>query len=196
MKAIFGKWFPYFLALLILQIIVIIIVVIWTFNDSGVFMSIYDFLGKSPAAFSVFDFIADHAEYISAFIVLLELGIIIISLRKFQRIRAVNRLHNWARNSVVILAQYRQALESDSPGGDKFEKVRILVVKLIANSNTTLADAGTLGGEIKDKTRKTVEALRAVREKLINEDDSLFDDLQTLQHDLADIMILAFEFIK
>jgi hypothetical protein len=197
MKAIFGKWLPVFLALLIFQIIVIIIVLIWTFYDVGVFKSVYDFIAKSPLAFDIFNAITDYAAVISGVIVFVELVITFFSLRKYQRGRAVNRLHNWARNSVVILAQYRQA-NPDGAGaaGAKYAEAKILVEKLIANSNSALADARTLRGEINDKTGKTVDMLLSVREKLAGEDDSLFDDLQTLQHDFADVMILAFEFIK
>jgi hypothetical protein len=106
-------------------------------------------------------------------------------------------LHNWARNGVVILAQYRQ--ESTGTGesrADRYEEVRIMIDKLIANSSFSLGDARALRGEINDKTRRTVEALHAIRKKLKNEDESLFDDLQVLRHDFADVMILAFEFIK
>jgi DNA polymerase III psi subunit len=74
--------------------------------------------------------------------------------------------------------------------------VRVLIDKLITNSSFALADARILRGEINEKTRKTVEVLHVIREKLAHEDESLFDDLQTLQHDFADVMILAFEFIK
>jgi hypothetical protein len=198
MRAVFGKLLPLFLALLIIQLFIIIVVVIWTYQDSsGLLKSAYDFIGKSPVAFDVFNFIMDFAEIISGIVVLLALFILVISLRKYQRSRAVNRLHNWARNSVVVLAQYRQANpDTGDPGSDRYEGVRVLLDKLITNSKFAIADARALRGEINDKTRKTVEALHAIREKLANEDDSLFDDLQTLQHDFADIMILAFEFIK
>jgi hypothetical protein len=198
MRRIFGKLLPLFLVLIIFQLIVLVIVVIWAYQDSsGPLKAAYDFIGKSPVAFDVFNFITDFAEIISGVVVFIALVILIISLRKFQRGRAVNRLHNWARNSVVVLAQYRQANpDDDDSGSDRYEGVRVLVDKLIANSNFALADARALRGEIHDKTRRTVAALHTVREKLASEDDSLFDDLQTLQHDFADIMILAFEFIK
>jgi hypothetical protein len=198
MKAMFGKRFPYFLALVIIEVIVIVIVVIWAFKDtSGPFASIYDFISKSPVALNVLGFIADWAEAIAGAVALVALVILFISFKKFQRSRAINRLHNWARNGVVILAQYRKesADDSDSPVG-RYEEVGVLLEKLMANSRLALADARNLRGEINIKTMKTVDGLRAVKEKLANEDESLFDDLQALQHDFADVMILAFEFIK
>jgi len=198
MKVIFGKRLPFFLALLIFQVIVIIIVAIWTLKEAGgLFKSVYDFIGKSPVALNIFDFIAEFAEFISGSVVLIALVILLISLKKYQRGRAINRLHNWARNGVVLLAQYRQ----ENPGAkdsraDRYDEVRVMVDKLIIKSSLTLHDARILRGEINEKTRRTVEVLQIIRKKLATEDESIFDDLQTLQHDFADVMILAFEFIK
>jgi hypothetical protein len=192
MKSIFGKRLPYFLALVILEVIVIAIVVIWTFKGAA-----YNFISKSSAAFHFFNFIADWSLAFSGAIVVAALAIAYISFSRFRRERAVNRLHTWARNGVVLLAQYRKesAAETDSLA-ERYEEAGLLLDKLMANTKLALADARILRGEINDKALKTVEALHAVREKLASEDDSLFDDLQALQHDFADVMILAFELIK
>jgi hypothetical protein len=192
MKAIFGKRLPYILALVIFEIIVVVIVVIWTFRGAA-----YDFLSKNSAAFKFFGFIADWSLAFSGAIVLVALVIAFISFDKFRRDRAVNRLHIWARNGVVVLAQYRKesAGQTDSPA-ERYEEVTSLLDKLMTNASLALADARLLRGEINEKTVKTVEELRAVKEKLVGEDGSLFDDLETLQHDFADVMILAFELIK
>ncbi len=188
----FGKRLPYFLALVIIEVIVVIIVVIWTFKGA-----IYNFISKSSVVFNVLGFIADWAAAISGAVALVILVILFISFRKFQRSRAINRLHNWARNGVVILAQYRQESADDSNStAERYEEVGVLLEKLMAHYKLALADARYLRGEITIKTMKTVDELRAVKEKLANEDESLFDDLQVLQHDFADVMILAFEFIK
>ena len=197
MKAMLGKRFPYFLALLILEIIVIFITVIWTFKDSGFFKSVYDFISKSHVAFNILGFIADWAEVISGVVALIALVVLFISFKKFRRGRAINRLHNWARNGVVVLAQYRQENtdESDSPA-EGYEEVEVLLDKVMATSGIALNDARYLGGEIKSRTRATVEVLRAVKTKLAAGDDSLFEDLQSLKHDFADVMILVFELIK
>jgi hypothetical protein len=106
-------------------------------------------------------------------------------------------LHIWARNGVVILAQYRKksADDADSPA-ERYEEVSVLLDKLMANATLALADARRLRGEINAKAVQTVEELRVLKEKIANEDESLFDDLQDLQHDFADVMILAFELIK
>jgi hypothetical protein len=198
MRAILRKWLPFFLAIIVFQVIIIIIVVIWIFKDaSGFFRSIYDIISKSPVALDVFNFMADYAEFFSGLVVCIALVIILVNLKRYNRDLAVNRLHNWARNGVVILAQYRQEKTGagDSPM-DRYEGVRVLVDKLITNSKLALTNARYLRGEVNEKTRRTVEEIHVVREKLANEDNSLFDDLQVLQHDFADVMILAFELIK
>ncbi len=196
MKAMFGKRFPYFIALLTFEFIVILIIVVWTFRGSeGFFRSIYDFIARSSVALSVFNFIWDFAEAISGVVVLAALALLFISFKRFQRGRAVNRLHAWARNGVVALAQYRQQTTGDSSAARYFD-VRVLVDKLVANSKLALEDARILGGEINTRARKTVAGLAAVQLKVEAEDPSLFDDLQDLQHEFADVMILAFELVK
>jgi hypothetical protein len=198
MKVVFGKRLPFFLALIVLQVIVIIIVVIWTFeNSSGFIRSIYDVFVKNPTVFDVFNFIADYADIFSGLVVCVALYLLLISLRKYHRDRAVSRLHNWARNGVVVLAQYRQEKPpaSSSPL-DRSEELRLVLDRLIESSKVALNDAKYLGGEVNDKARLTVEELRIIREKLADEDNSLFDNLQRLQHNFADTMIVAFELIK
>lgn len=198
MKALFGKRLPYFLVLVVLEIIVILILVVWLFKDtSGFFTSIYNFIAKSSVFFNILDFIARWAEVISGVIILTALIITYISFRKYMRGRAINRLHSWARNGVVVLAQYRQ----ESPGGrgsgsERFKEAASLIGKLMVGSSQAFSDARKLSGEISTRARKTVEELRAAKRKLANGDESLFDDLQALQHEFADVMILAFELIK
>jgi hypothetical protein len=195
-KALFGKRLPYFIALLVLELLVIFIIVIWTFRGTdGVFRSVYDFLSGNRVVLNIFEFIWNYAEALSGIIVLVALLLLFISFMKYRRERAVNRLHSWARNSVVVLAQYHQQSAADPPAGWYIE-VKAVLDKLTDGSRLALDDARVMGGEINARTRKTVEGLRAVREKLAAEDASLYDDLQDLQHDFADVMILAFEFVK
>jgi hypothetical protein len=189
---------PYFLALIVVQVFIIIIVAIWIFGDSGGFMhSIYNLFVKSPAVFGVFNFIADYADIFSGLVVCAALYLLLVSLRKYHRDRAVNRLHNWARNGVVVLAQYREHKPNPgNPSLDRFEELRLVLDKLLDSSKVALGDAGYIGGEANDKTKVTVEELRIIREKLADEDSSLVDNLQELQHSFADTMIIVFELIK
>ena len=196
MKAMFGRRLPYFIALLAFEFIVILIIVVWTFRgNEGFFRSIYDFIARSSVALSIFDFIWNYAEVISGVVVVAALLLLYFSFRQFQRGRAVNRIHSWARNSVVALAQYRQKTANDLPSGS-YGGARVLIVKLAESSALALDDARILGGEISARARKTVAGLQAVEQKLDAEDPSLFDDLQDLQQEFADVMILAFEFVK
>jgi hypothetical protein len=196
MKAIFGKWLPYFLALLGVEIILIFITVVWVFKDSGL-KPVYDLFSRNPVVFNVLEFMADWAEAISGAIAIIALVILYIGFRKLQRSRAVNRLHIWARNGVVVLAQYRKETgdDADSPT-ERYGKVEAVLEKLMATSGQALSDASVLGGEIHGRTKGAVEGLRTIKVKLSGEDVSLFEDLEALQHDFADVMILAFEFIK
>jgi hypothetical protein len=193
MRVIFGRWLPYFLGLLAVQFIVIIIVVIWTFGNSAGFMgSIYNSIANNNGLYHSLDFIVDWADVFSGLVVCTALCILLISLRRYHRERAVNRLHSWARNGVVALAHYRQK----STGiFDRYsrDEVMVLVDRMVNTSKKAIADAGYLRGEINLRTRQTVGILYNIQDKLNGGEDSLPNDLRTLQHDFAGVMILAFE---
>lgn len=198
MREIFGKQVNAFLALLIFQILVIFVVVVETFgNSGGPIQSLYRLIGKSPGLAGMFETITDYSSAISGLVVCAALLILLFNLRKYQRDRAIIRLHNWARNGVVVLAQYRQenadALEHN-PGN--FDGVKNILDKMNSGIRVVISDARILGGELGEKIQKAIGVLGTVEEKLGNRDNSLFEDLQDLQHDLADIMIRAFEFFK
>jgi hypothetical protein len=170
----FGKRLPYFIALLVIEAIVIVIIVIWTFADtSGGFRSAYDALTGVPVLSGIFNFIWDFAEAISGIIVLAALALVFVSFRKWQRGRATTRLHGWARNGVVVLAQYRKEIDAgDDPVADRYAGAGILIDKLLAKAGLALDDAHRLGGEIDVKVRKTVPGLHTAKEKLPDEDVS------------------------
>jgi hypothetical protein len=144
-----------------------------------------------------FNTITDFSAAISGFVVCLALGILLLNLRKYRRGRAVIRIHSWARNGVVALAQYRQenADVTDYQVGS-FDGVKAVMDKLGNNIRVVINDARILGGELNDKTKQTVATLDTIKEKLVTDDDSLYEDLKVLQHDMADIMIRAFEIMK
>jgi hypothetical protein len=198
MKEIFGRQVNAFLTLLAFQILVIFVVVVETFGKSeGPIGSLYKLISKNPGLLGIFDTITDYSSALSGMVVCAALVILLFNLRKYQRDRAVIRLHNWARNGVVALAQYRQentgATESDP---ENFTGVKNILNKMNTGINVVNTDARIIGGELNGKIQKAVSVLGTIEEKLGNQDRSLFEDLLNLQHELADIMIRAFEFFK
>jgi hypothetical protein len=198
MKEIFGKQVNAFLALLIFQIFIIFVVVVETFQSSGgPVQSLYGLISKSQALAGVFSTITDYSSAISGLVVCAALAILLFNLRKYQRDRAVIRLHNWARNGVVVLAQYRQEnTDAVDLHPESFDGVKNILDKMNSGIRVVITDARILGGELSENIHKTIGMLHTIEDKLRNKDDSLFEDLQDLQHDLADIMIRAFEFFK
>ena len=67
---------------------------------------------------------------------------------------------------------------------------------LKANYHTVLADARVLGGELDANAKKAVDTLFAIDEKVAKQDESAFEDLRTLQHNVAEVMISTFESLK
>jgi hypothetical protein len=198
MREIFGKQLNAFLALLIFQVFIIFVVVVVTFGTSGgPIQSLYLLISKSPGLAGMFDTITDYSSAISGLVVCAALTILLFNLRKYQRDRAIIRLHNWARNCVVTLAQYRQEnVDAAEHNPDSFDGVKNILDKMNSGIRVVITDARILGGELNDKVQKTIGVLGTIENKLGNKDASLFDDLQDLQHDLADIMIRAFEFFR
>jgi hypothetical protein len=198
MKEIFNKHVNAFLALLAFQILIIIVVVVVTFSDAGGPISaLYRLVSKSPGFLGIFNTITDWSAAISGFVVCTALVILLLNLRKHQRDRAIIRLHSWARNGVVVLAQYRQEnAEAAEHQSGNFDGVKPVLDKLNHNMNLAMNDARILGGELNDRLKKTFRIMHAIEDKLGNHDKSLFEDLQSLQHDLAGIMIRAFEFFN
>jgi hypothetical protein len=198
MKEIFGKQVNAFLALLAFQILVIFVVVVETFgNSGGPIQALYDLISKSPGLLGIFDTIADYSSALSGMVVCIALVILLFNLRKYQRDRAVIRLHNWARNGVVALAQYRQENAGTTEGDpENLNGVKNILDKMNSGLGVVNTDARILGGELNNKIQKTIGVLHTIEDKLGNRDNSLSEDLQNLQHDLADIMIRAFEIFK
>jgi|GEM_PF-2419837 len=198
MRQIFGKHIYAFLALLIFQIFIIFVVLVVTFQSSGgPFQSIYLSVSGNSGLLGIFNTITDFAAAISGFVVCTALVVLLLNLRKYQRDRAVIRVHSWARNGVVVLAQYRQDNADVSNYQDgSFDGVKVVVDKLHDNINVVVSDARILGGDLNSKTKETIAILDKIEGKLLTDDDSLHEDLKVLQHDMADIMIRAFEIMK
>lgn len=198
MRWVFGKYLALFLAGIIIQVIVIITVLIKTFgytNDLARWL--FDIINNWTVSLYIFRFIADWAAVLSALAVCLVFLTLLADFRKYRRNRSLGRLHNWAKNAVLTLAEYRWGDSGlqDSPLG-RYEEIRTLVDRLKANCRAVLADAQVLGGELDANTQEAVSILFTVDEKVEKQDASAFEDLRTLRHNLADIMISAFESLQ
>ena len=197
-RSAFGKYLALFLTGIIIQVIVIITVLIKAFGyTNGLARWLFDIINNWTVSLYMFRFIADWAAALSAFAVCLVFMALLADFRKYRRNHALGRLHNWAKNAVLTLAEYRQGDSGlqDSPL-ERYEEIKTLVDKLKANCRAALADAQVLGGELDANTEKAVSILFTVDEKVEKQDESAFEDLRTLRHNLADIMISAFESLQ
>ena len=198
MKSIFGKYLFLCFIGIIIEVIVLIVVLIQTFrltNDLAV--SIFDFINNQAIILDVFNFIVNWAVTLSFIAVGLILVAFFINFKKYRRNRALNRVHDWAKNAILLLADYRQRDSGlqDSPLA-RNEGTRVLTDALKAHGRTILANAHSLGGELDTKTKKAVHTLFDIDEKLEKNDESAYEDLRTLQHDLADVMMATFEYLQ
>lgn len=177
MKSVFRKYLYLCIAALAVEAVVLVIVIIDIINSTNT-------LGW-------------WAEILSILPVCIIMGLFYLGYRKSVKSRALNRVHEWMKNAILILADYRQRDETlhDSPS-IRYEGIQVLINALKTHSNTTLADARQAGGELAGKTEKVVDTILSIDNKLGKHDDSAFEDLKNLQHDLAEIMMSAFEKIK
>jgi len=198
MRSVFGKYLALCLTGIILEAIILIIVLIQTFRfTNSVAQSLFNIIGAWPVAPGVFNFTADLAEVLSVLAVCLVLIALFANFRKYRKSRALSRLHEWAKNVVLTLADYRQ--KDTNPEGSPFERykeIRALMDKLKAHCRTVLADAQVLGGELDVNTKRAVHTIFTVDEKVRKQDKSVFEDIGPLQHDLAEVMIAAFESLQ
>jgi hypothetical protein len=59
-----------------------------------------------------------------------------------------------------------------------------------------LPNVKIIGGELQVKTQKAVRSLHEIDEKVEKRDDTAYDDLRGLQHELADIMMATFDYLQ
>ena len=194
MRSFFGKYLIPFIVLVSFQAIIIVVVIVDIFRDSNDILSaIFDFFGGWSLCLTLFYFIADTSAFISSVVICLVMALLFIRVRRIARSHAFNRAHKWSQNAVVILAQYREnRSEADYQSG-RFDDLRIALLSISADSSHMLFDARILGGELGAKIKKAVSSLKTLEEKTHLEDRTVFNDLQHLQHDLADVMIYIFE---
>ena len=195
MKSILGKYFYPCLAAIIIELIIVFVALVDSLKAITNFAgSIHDFVADIEVLNSIFSFIADWAIALSIVILLVIVLLVLFDIRRIRRSYALSRIHDWAQNSVLILADYRQRDDGlhDSPL-IRYEGIKLLINALKVHSSATLANAKIIGGELETKTQKALETFNGIDEKVARNDDSAFNDLRTLQHDLADVMTSTFE---
>lgn len=195
MKSILGKYFYPFLAAIIIEVIIVFIAMVDSFRTTGDFAgSVHDFFTGIAVIGSIYSFIADWATVLSIVLLLAIIVLVFFDIRRIRRSHSLSRIHDWAQNSVLILADYRQRDDGlhDSPS-IRQEGIKLLINALKVHSSASLANAKVIGGELEAKTIKAVETFNAIDEKVARNDDSAFNDLRTLQHDMADVMTSTFE---
>lgn len=195
MKSILGRYFYPCLAAIIVEIIVVFVVLVNNFRATSSFVrSIYDFFGDNEVLSSIFTFIADWSIVLSIVLLFVIVLMMLFDIRRIRRSRALSRIHDWAQNSVLILADFRQRDESlhNSPL-IRQEGIKLLTNALKVHSSAMLTNAKIIGGALESKTQKAVDTFNAIDEKVARNDESAFNDLRTLQHHLADVMTSTFE---
>ncbi len=194
MKSILGKYFYPCLAGIIIEVILVFVVLVKVYRISiSLAGSIYDFFVSNVVLQAVFDFISDWAIVISIIPIIAILVLFIIDIRNRRRRNALSRIHNWAQNGVLILSDYRQRDSNlrESPSV-RYEAIKSMLGVLKQHSNVALTGAKIVGGELEINTKETIQKFNIIDEKIDKYDESAYDDLKILQHDLATVMMSTF----
>jgi len=198
MKSLLGKYFYPCLAGIILEVIVLFVVLVNVYRISNNLAdSIYGFFISNTVLQSIVDFISDWAIILGIIPFLAILALFLSDIRKSRRNRALSRIHDWAQNAVLILSDYRQRDSSlqESPSV-RYEGIKVLLDVLKQHSSTALTEAKVIGGELEAKTQEAIRRIITVDEKVDKHDESAYDDLQIIQHELAGVMMSTFELLQ
>jgi hypothetical protein len=197
MRSVFGKYLALCFTGIILEAIILIVVLIQTFRFNSISHSLFRIIMSWKISLGIFSFIVDWAEILSVLAVCLVLIAFFANFRKYRKSRALSRLHEWAKNAVLTLADYRQEDTSlGDPPLEGYEEIRALMDKLKARCHLVLADAQVLGGELDAVTKRAVHTIFTIDEKVRKQDESVFEDIRPLQHYLAEVMIATFESLQ
>ena len=198
MKSLLGKYFYPCLIGIILEVLILFVVLVQNFRSvNDLADSIYAFFSRNTVIQSIFGFLSDWSILISIIPVFTILLLFLTDIRKDRRNRALGRIHDWAQNAILLLADYRQRdnILQQSPAL-RYEGTKVLMDALKKHSVATPEDARVVGGRLKTETRKAIYTFNTIDEKISNNDDSAYDDLRTLQHDLAYVMMSTFEILQ
>jgi hypothetical protein len=198
MKSILGKYFYPCLVGIILEVIIVFVVLVRIYKTtSSMADSIYDFFIGNVILRSLFDFISEWAIILGIIPFVAILLLFLSDIRKGRRKRALNRIHDWAQNAVLILSDYRQRDNSlqESPL-IRYEGIKVLLGVLEQHKSTALTEAKVIGGELEAKTQAAIQKVNAIEAKVDQHNESAYNDLQMLQHDLAEVMMFTFELLQ
>jgi len=197
-KSMLGKYFYPCLAGIVIEAVVLFVVLVDNFRATGTLAeSIYNFFSDNAILRNVFQFFIEWAITISIIPILVILVLLLIDVRRNRRTHALHRIHDWAQNAVLILADYRKRDDRlhDLPL-IRHESVKVLINALKQHSGATLPDAKIVGGELQARTQRTIQNLHDIDEKINKRDESAYDDLRDLQHELADVMMATFDYLQ
>ena len=198
MKSLLGKYFYPCLAGIIVEVIILLVVLVRIYRTtSGMADSIYDFFIGNVILRGIFNFISEWAIILGIIPFVAILLLFLYDIRKGKRKRALNRIHDWAQNSVLILSDYRQRDNSlqESPS-ERYEGIKVLLGVLEQHRTSALTEARVIGGELETKTQAAMRKIKAIEAKVEQHNESAYNDLQTVQHDFAGIMMFTFELLQ
>jgi hypothetical protein len=113
------------------------------------------YINKWPLTLSVFNFIIDWAEFLSAAAAISVVVTVLMEVREIRRKRALARVHHWAREAIARLTS--PSMEISVANRLAEWKQRILLIR--TESDRALADARASGNGLEsevDKVLKTV----------------------------------------
>ena len=168
MKSILGKYFYPCLAGIILEVIIVFVVLVRIYGTtSSLTNSIYDFFVGNAILRSIFDFISVWAIVLGIIPFVAILLLFLSDIRKARRKRALNRIHDWAQNAVLMLSDYRQRDSNlqDSPS-IRYEGIKVLLDVLEQHRSTALTEAKVIGGELEAKTQAAIQKIKAIEAKV------------------------------
>lgn len=198
MKSLLGRYFYPCLISIIVEIIVVFVVLVEFFSISnGLADSVHGFFIGNVILRSIFVFISDWAIILAVLPFFAILSLFISDVRKARRRHALNRVHDWAQNTVLILSDYRQRDSGlqESPTV-RYEGIKVLLGVLKQHRSTILSEARIIGGALESRTREVFSKYDILGEKISNHNESAYNDLKILQHDLAGVMMSTFELLQ
>jgi hypothetical protein len=108
-KSSLGKYLYPCIAGILIEAIVLFVVLVDNFRaTSALAESIYTFFGNNAVLQNIYDFLVEWAVIICIIPIFVILVLLFVDIRRHRRIHTLRRIHDWAQNAVLILADYRK----------------------------------------------------------------------------------------